>query len=127
MGERRKATVLVVEDDDSLLWLFAKVLQQAGFAASAVTTVQAATSTFGQQHFDAVICDLSVAGGKNVFNFVASARAQHPEIAFLIISGYTPEEIANHAEIIGIPVLEKPFAPPDLVQRISLLLDCQAA
>jgi DNA-binding response OmpR family regulator len=127
MGERRNPTVLVVEDDDSLLWLFARVLQQAGFAPSAVTTVQAATSTFGQQHFDAVICDLSVAGGKNVFDFVATVRAQHPEIAFLIVSGFTPEEIASHAEIVGVPVLEKPFAPPDLVRRISLLLNLQAA
>ena len=127
MGERRKPTVLVVEDDESLLNLFERVLQQAGFVPSAVPTVEAAQSVFAKQRFDIVVSDLSVAGGKNVFEFVAAARAQHPEIAFLIISGYTPDEIASHAEITGVPVLEKPFTPIDLIGRISVLLDCQAA
>ena len=127
MRERRKPTILVVEDDDSLLSLFEKVLQQAGFVPSAVATVEAAQCVFARQAFDIVVSDLSVAGGKHVFEFVAAARAQHPEIAFLIISGYTPEEIASHAEIAGIPVLEKPFTPLDLIGRISVLLDCRAA
>lgn len=127
MQERRKTTVLVLEDDDPLLDLFEKVLTQAGFESKAVTTIEAAHFTFSQQSVDIVICDLSVAGGKNIFDFVASARSQHPEIAVLIISGYTPDEIACHAEIVGIPVLDKPFSPLDLIGRISMLLDSQAA
>ena len=127
MSERRKATVLVVEDDDSLLSLFEKVLMQAGFDSRVVTSVESAQSSFARQAFDILVCDLSVAGGKEIFEFVASARARHPEIAVLIISGYTPDEIASRAEIVGIPVLEKPFSPLDLIGRISVLLDRQAA
>lgn len=127
MRERRKPTVLVLEDDNSLLDLFQRVLTQAGFNPEAVSSVEAAHSTFAKQTVDIVICDLSLAGGKKVFDFVAAARSQHPEIAVLIISGYTPEEISSHAELVGVPVLEKPFTPIDLVGRISLLLDCQAA
>ncbi|HUN90105.1 MAG TPA: response regulator [Terriglobales bacterium] len=127
MRERRKATVLVVEDDESLLFLFGRVLTQAGFIPSTIATLQEAQSAFSRQSFDLLICDLSVPGGKNVFNFIAAARAQNPTMAVLIITGFAPHEIASHAEITGIPVLEKPFSPIDLIGRISLLLDCQAA
>lgn len=127
MAERRRGSVLIVEDDDSLLCLFEKVLKQAGFEPTPATTVDTAQDFFAQRPFDLMICDLSVAGGRNVFEFVASARAQHPEIAVLIISGYTPEEIAHRAQTINVPILDKPFSPPDLVRRIASILGSQAA
>jgi len=127
MGEPRKVSVLVVEDEEPLLSLFEKVLAQSGFEPIAATTLETAQTLLAQRTVEILVCDLSVAAGRNFFDFVASVRKQHPEIAILIISGYTPEEIAFRAETLGVMVLDKPFSPPDLIQRISALLGREAA
>jgi len=123
MGERRKGNVLVVEDDESLLSLFEKVLHQSGFEATASTSLETAQTLFADHQFDALVCDLSVAAGRNIFDFVSAARTRNPDIAVLIVSGYTPEQVALRAQSLGVTVMDKPFTPPELIARISLLLD----
>jgi len=127
MVERRTGSVLVIEDDDILVHLFEAILQQAGFEMRAATSADAAKSMLAQRKFDVVVCDLSVAGGKKVFDLVTNLRSQHPEIAILIVTGYTPDEIASKVAFHDVELLEKPFSPPDLVKRILTLLKRRAA
>jgi len=122
-----RGRVLVLEDDESLQSLFEKVLIQSGFETSAATTVADAQVLFAQKPFDVVVCDLSVAGGNNVFDFVSLARRQHPGIAVLIITGYTPDDVAHRAARLGVDLLEKPFTPLVLIKRVSSLLDRKVA
>jgi DNA-binding response OmpR family regulator len=127
MVERRKGSVLVVEDDEPLLSLFEKILQQSGFDTECAITIERAQVLIAERRFDILVCDLSVAGQRNIFDFVAAVRTRYPKIGTLIISGYTPEEVAQRAHTLGVLVLDKPFAPPDLIARISSLLSRQAA
>jgi two-component system NtrC family sensor kinase len=125
--ERRKGSVLVVEDDESLLLLFEKILEQSGFDTQVAITLERAQVLIAEHRFDILVCDLSVAGPRNIFDFVAAVRGRYPKIGILIISGYTPEEVADRAHTLGVHVLDKPFSPPDLIARISSLLGRQAA
>jgi DNA-binding response OmpR family regulator len=127
MVERRKGSVLVVEDDESLLMLFEKILEQSGFDAQVAISLERAQVLIAERRFDILVCDLSVAGHRNIFDFVAAVRARDPKIAVLIISGYTPEEVTDRAHTLGVQVLDKPFSPPDLIARISSLIGRQAA
>ncbi len=127
MNERRSGRVLVIEDDHALIQLFKAILQQAGFEFQSATSAETAQALLGQQHFDVLVSDLSVTGGIKVFELVKEVRLQHPEIAVLIVTGYTPEEIASEVARQNIDLLEKPFSPTDLVTRVNSLVKRKAA
>lgn len=127
MNDRRSGKVLVIEDDHALIALFKAILQQAGFDFHSATSAETAQTLLGEQHFDVLVSDLSVTGGIKVFELVKSVRLQHPEIAVLIVTGYTPEEIACEVATQNIDLLEKPFSPPELVSRVRLLMKSKAA
>lgn len=127
MNHRHGGKILVIEDDHSLIALFKAVLQQAGFEFQSATSAEAAQALLSEQHFDVLVSDLSVTGGVKVFELVKTVRRQHPEIAVLIVTGYTPEEIASEVATQKIDLLEKPFSPPDLVSRVKSLMKSKAA
>ena len=127
MAVGSRGNILVVEDDNSLQALFGKVLTQSGFQASTATNARDACPLFKQQFFDAMVCDLSAGGGQKVFDFVFYAREIQPKLAVLLITGYTPDDIAHTANTFGLDVMEKPFSPPELVERITLMLAKKAA
>ena len=127
MAETQARSVLVIEDDSVLIDLFQTILRQAGYEFQAARSAEAASKLVEDRKFDVVVCDLSVAGGEKVFHLVTNMRAQHPEIAILIVTGYTPETIASRIGFHDIELLEKPFSPPELVRRISALLHRKAA
>ncbi len=118
--------VLVLEDDDSLLSLFLKVLQKAGYEARSAGTEAQAQSLIAQKSFDAIVIDLSVSGDQ-IFDFVASLRTRHPQIIIIIMSGFAPEEIKHRARQMNVDVIEKPFVPDELVHRVHALLAARAA
>jgi two-component system NtrC family sensor kinase len=121
-----RGSILVIEDDDSLQALFGKVLTQSGFHAATASSARDARPLFKQQVFDALVCDLSASGGRKVFDFVRYVREHQPHLAVLIITGFTPDDIACTATTLGLDVMEKPFSPPQLVERITLMLSRKA-
>ena len=123
----RGGSVLVIEDDEALLTLFERILIEAGFEFRAATTTEGARALIARRRFDIVVCDLSVPGEENVFDFISGLRKQIPRIAALIITGFAPDEVLSQAKTLKMDVLEKPFSPPDLIQRICCLLDRKAA
>jgi len=124
---RHNGKVLVLEDDHALIQLFKAILQQAGFEFQSATSAECAQTLLSKQHFDVLVSDLSVTGGVKVFDLVKSVRLQHPEIAVLIVTGFTPEEIASEVATQNIDLLEKPFSPPELVSRVKSLMNAKAA
>jgi len=117
-----RGSILIIEDDDSLQLLFGKVLIQSGFHVATTSNARDARPLFKQQTFDALVCDLSAGGGRKIFDFVSFARQHQPDLAVLIITGYTPEDVACEARALGLDVMEKPFSPAQLVERIALML-----
>ena len=127
MSRRLRQTILILEDDESLLTLYGKVLHRAGYEVNSATTIDQAKALLAKKRYDLLVTDLSVAGGKKVFELVSSARADQPGIVVLIVTGFSPEDICAEAKQRGLEVMEKPFTPLDLVVRISSLLAAQAA
>jgi DNA-binding NtrC family response regulator len=126
-SQSRRGSVLVIEDDHTLIALFETILRQAGFQFRSATSADAAQKLMDQHRFDVLVCDLSVAGGTKVFELIKTVRKQHPEIAVLIVTGYTPEEIASEIASQDVELLEKPFSPPELVKRVAALAKRRAA
>jgi two-component system nitrogen regulation response regulator GlnG len=106
----RAAVVLVADDDRSLRSLISAALQRQGhsvlLAASADEAIRISTSP--ETSFDVLLTDLSMPGGSGI-SLATEIRAQRPDIAVVLMSGWQVEE-----PVAGIPggeveVLQKPF------------------
>jgi DNA-binding NtrC family response regulator len=106
----RAAVVLVADDDRSLRSLISAALQRQGhsvlLAASADEAIRISTSP--ETSIDVLLTDLSMPGGSGI-SLATEIRAQRPDIAVVLMSGWQVEE-----PVAGIPggdveVLQKPF------------------
>ncbi len=117
----RAGTVLVVEDEEPVRRLVCSILESAGYAVLDSTdpadAVRIAREHEGPIHL--LLTDVIMPGlsGHEVADRVASLR---PDITILYMSGYTDEAIARHGILeAGIALLEKPFTPDRLLQRVA--------
>ena len=106
----RAAVVLVADDDRSLRSLISAALQRQGhsvlLAASADEAIRISTSP--DTSIDVLLTDLSMPGGSGI-SLATEIRAQRPDIAVVVMSGWQVE-----GPVAGIPgrdveVLQKPF------------------
>ena len=127
MGSTVHNRILILEDDTALLTLFAKVFEKEGFEAKCVETLAAANESLKRHPYDVLVCDLSVVGGVNAFAYLVPLLAAKPKMRILIISGYIPDNIPAEAATNNVEIMEKPFAPADLVKRVTVLIESRAA
>ena len=121
----RGETLLVVEDEASVLRVTKRILEQAGYrvlsAASVSEAVAVARSAPGL--IELLLTDLVLpdGGGGDVAARVAQLR---PEIRVLCMSGYTDDPALRHGiSASEVEFLAKPFAPEQLVVRVREVLD----
>jgi DNA-binding NtrC family response regulator len=95
----RAAVVLVADDDRSLRSLISAALQRQGhsvlLAASADEAIRISTSP--DTSIDVLLTDLSMPGGSGI-SLATEIRAQRPDIAVVLMSGWQVEE-----PVAGIP------------------------
>jgi len=118
-------TILLVEDERAVRDLTHRVLTDAGYTVLSATcgseAVERALGHGGPIHL--VLSDV-VMPGMPVDEMVTAIRASHPEVAVLLMSGYSDNEIVRR----GVPMrdfvlLEKPFTAPALLDEIYEVLD----
>ncbi len=120
---RRSATILVVEDDDLLRSLIVRVLSRSGYA-----TLEAASSAEAEERalahgaaVELLLVDvgLPVSGGPEL---VARLKQRWPLVKVLFMSGFGPTVLAERGLRPGPDLLEKPFSPVALLERLEALL-----
>lgn len=116
--------VLVVEDDPIVRMLLVEALDEIG-----LTVVGTADGPSGLEVLRSGACvkllitDFSLPGGMNGREVAGAAKAWHPELAVLFITGHTelsqlgPESLGS-----GTHVMIKPFGAHALVTRVRELL-----
>ncbi len=118
-GER----ILVVEDEESVRLLIGRSLLEAGYQVASAESGEAALDLAAAQEPDLVICDLVMPGlsGREVGERIAAIG---PRIPVLYISGYPGEEVMQRGLLPeGAALLQKPFTPGQLAQRVREVLD----
>ncbi|MDI6688071.1 MAG: PAS domain S-box protein [Desulfobacterales bacterium] len=117
-------TVLIVEDDASVLNLAQKALDQHGYRTLVAENGEEALK-IGREHegqIDLMITDVVMPkmGGKE-----AADRLQplYPRMKVLYMSGYTDQAIIYHGVLEpGLNFIEKPFTPEDLARKVRRTL-----
>jgi DNA-binding response OmpR family regulator len=117
--------VLVVEDDPSVRRLAVDTLQHQGFRVDSAADGREAISLLeaSTEPPDLVITDLVLPhlSGRTVRQTV---ETRFPGVPVLYISGYPGEAIESRGWLDeGVPFLQKPFSPRELVRRSRELLE----
>ncbi|MDY6903776.1 MAG: PAS domain-containing protein [Thermodesulfobacteriota bacterium] len=125
MPGSRGETLLVVEDDSTLLHISIMMLQKLGYtvisAESPQAAIQIAENNTAEIHM--VITDV-IMPGMNGKELAARLQAMRPSMKCLFMSGYTADIIA-HKGVLDKDrhFIQKPFALQDLAVKIRQVLD----
>ena len=123
---RGNETILIAEDDESVLDLVAESMAAHGFQVFRAENGEAALEILharGPAGVDLLITDVVMPG---ISGPLLAARATEllPRLKILFMSGYTEDVIRHHGISRGnAAFLQKPFAPNELVRRVRRLLD----
>jgi DNA-binding NtrC family response regulator len=125
MGER--LTILVVDDEPSVLLTNSMILRHHGYEVIGVATAREAKVVLEEQRFDMLVCDLALEGSRSGLDVLEFARARYPGIPAVLLTGYATRELGEETERKRITLLSKPIEVKDLMDTISRLARKQSA
>jgi PAS domain S-box-containing protein len=123
---RGTETILLVEDDPALREMAATLLRRLGYAVLVAASGNEALSLTQQRDVsppDLMLTDMAMPNmnGKELSQRV---RSLHPHIRILLMSGHPRSAVADHNVLNeGLPLLQKPFTPSGLAQKLREVLD----
>ena len=106
--------ILVVEDDDEVRALVTVSLESLGYKVTNVPTAEQGLAMLQQGRADLILSDVVLPGEMSGPDLLRAARAIHPEVGALLMSGYP----ADADGITEYPILRKPFQRTQLAQRV---------
>lgn len=120
-------TILIVEDDEAIQIIVEESLGDGGFeTAVAPSGEEAVTLLTGQKaKYRALVTDINLRGKMDGWEVARRAREINPEFPIVYMSGAGAAEWTSK----GVPnsiMLEKPFAPAQLVTAVANLLNSGA-
>ena len=123
-GDRRRGTILLVDDEQAVLKVAAEILHKLRFGVLAADNGREALQLFQEHRKDIVLVILDIVmpgmGGSEVFQ---QLRNIAPEVKVLLCSGYSIQGEADR--LIGIGAsgfIQKPFSLRSLEQSINDIL-----
>ena len=114
-------SVLVVEDNQHMLFLAEKILRREGYLILTATDGRAALDIWRQRkgHIDVVLLDVGLPGisGQEVLHEITS---EDPQVRFIVTSGYLEPETLG-ANAARIEFVHKPYTPDQIVDALKKL------
>jgi PAS domain S-box-containing protein len=122
---RGRETILVVDDEESLLELASEVLQDLDYRVfTAMNGEQALQVLAKEPEIDLLLSDVLMPGGINGYELAERATVSYPQLKVLLASGYTSNsEIHNSQARFSANMLSKPYNLSELAKRVRQLLD----
>ncbi|MGZ4812179.1 MAG: response regulator [Terriglobales bacterium] len=124
---RGRPSILVVDDEPSVLLTYSMILRQSGYDVTGVATAREAKVALAEQPFDVLICDLALEGSRSGIEVLEFARARHSKIPAILLTGYATRDLADEAERKRFTLLFKPIEVKDLLETIGALARKQSA
>ena len=118
-------TVLLVEDELTILDIAATILTKQGYTALQANTpteaIRLAKEHVGE--ISLVITDV-VMPEMNGKELAQKLQSLHPQLKCIFMSGYTVDAISQHGVLDeGVNFIQKPFSLPDLATKVREVLD----
>jgi PAS domain S-box-containing protein len=121
----RGETILIVEDDPTLLEMSAMLLEQLGYtvipAATPTEAIHIAQTTHPEIHLLITDVIMPEMNGRDLADRI---RAIRPGAKHLFMSGYTANVIAHQGVLDeGVNFIQKPFSVKDIAAKVRQVLD----
>ena len=119
--------VLVVEDEALIMELIEPALAEAGYSILVAHSGGEAFKHLEQEAdapIKALVTDIGLGSGPSGWEVATRARELHPEIPVVYMSGARAADWSSK----GVPnsvIIQKPFAPAQIVTAVSQLLNAQ--
>jgi DNA-binding response OmpR family regulator len=110
--------VLVVDDDPAVGYYVGQVLRGAGYEVSEAADLEQATVVAKGSKIDLLLADVVLGAGDGL-DVEEAVRGIQPAIKTLFMSGYARP---RYGTATGDPVLVKPFAAAELLERVDALV-----
>jgi DNA-binding response OmpR family regulator len=116
--------VLVVEDEPAVQSFIEEVLSDGGFEADFAESGEEGVSRFrkADRRYRALLTDINIGRGITGWDVARQVREIDPDLPIVYMTGTSAEEWKSR----GVPnsiLLEKPFAPAQLLTAVSQLLN----
>ena len=120
-------SILLVEDNDEVRELACRTLRGRGYTVIEARTGEEAIDLLVRGAQPQLLLTDVVMPGLSGPNLAARALQQNPRLRVLYMSGYSEDAAAAHGTFWGgVPLLQKPFTPNQLAERVRVALDSAA-
>ncbi len=114
--------VLLVEDEDTVRNVVARLLRKLGYDVSSAADAEEAIALFDAgAFFDLVVTDIVMPGLSGI-EMSEVLKERFPDLRFLFISGYTSRELGSIPQAPPEPFLPKPFTMQELAEEVKKAL-----
>jgi len=113
--------ILILDDDEHALTGIIELLRDAGHHVTGAATYDAAKRLLAVSPFDLLITDVRVRSF-NGLHLVMQARADHPEMAVIIITGYDDPLVDLEAHRYRAELVRKPIRPAEFQRTVATAL-----
>jgi CheY-like chemotaxis protein len=112
--------VLLVDDDEVLLYTLAKVLEHNDFVVTSAATVSEALKHISSGEYDVLLSDLHMPGAGDGLTVVSAMRHANPRAVTMLLSAFPEMGAAAHAIMLQADeILVKPMDVQALVDTIK--------
>ena len=120
----RKASLLVVEDQDEIRQLLADALAEFGHEVRTARAAEEALEILERDaRIDVLVTDIILPGGMTGMDLVRKARQLSPDLKILTISGNADDRSIRASSLDRCAFLAKPFRPSELNRAVGELLE----
>ena len=113
--------ILVLDDDEHALGGIVELLRDAGHHVTGAATYDAAKRLLAVSTFDLLISDVRLRSF-NGLHLVMQTRADHPDMAVIIITGYDDPMIDFEAHRYRADLVRKPIRPAEFLAKVTAAL-----
>lgn len=117
--------ILVVDDEVGVAQLIRDILENENYDVSVEHDPRSALKRLKTQKFDGILSDMKMPGldGRVFFKRAADLSPGHARSMAFITGDTMSSDVAGFFENTGVPYLEKPVSPTELVTLVELLCD----
>lgn len=112
VADRRRRRILIVDDEPALAKLVRVWATAQGYTTVMAGSADDAIALLSVRAFDVLLTDIVMPGSMDGIGLAEVARALHPAMKILLMSGYSRETATNLADVPW-PLLVKPFQRED--------------
>lgn len=117
MERTAAGTILVIDNDESLLAVLERRLGHLGYRCDTAVCGAQGIAGFDPERHDLVVTDLNMPGGDGVE--LARAIREISDVPIVIVTGYRDAFRTRVRAVPGLTVMEKPFDFNDLVDLVD--------